>query len=144
MKKEQSKPKRQTAQANPRPTNEFCLCLRCARWGLRSPDPDCSHVERIDLTNVGRSDVEFFEELAERIARDRVQTSLRFSMLRNDAKRLVNQGKARMQDVPAPPSSGIVRLTHPTKFGYKDIIPNRDQDRPRIVIRIATAPANDN
>jgi hypothetical protein len=111
---------------------------------LRSPDPDCSHVERIDLTNVGRSDVEFFEELAERIARDRVQTSLRFSMLRNDAKRLVNQGKARMQDVPAPPSSGIVRLTHPTKDPrYETTIP-RPGEKVRFVVRVDTKPANRN
>ena len=129
---------------NPRRANEFVLCLRCARWGSRHPDPDCSHVERVDLTGATSTDVDYFETLAERIAKGRQIITSEITALRNDAKRLVNQGKARMQDVPAPPSSGIVRLTHPTKDPrYETTIP-RPGEKVRFVVRVDTKPANRN
>jgi hypothetical protein len=136
--------KRQTAQANPRPANEFRFCLRCARWGSRQPDPDCSHAEHVDLTSANRSDIEFFEELAERLARQREQMKLGFSMLRTDAKRLVAEGKAR-ETVPEPPSSGIVRLTQPDPRDprYEMTVP-RQGEKVRWRVRISTDPANQN
>ncbi len=136
-------PKRQTAQANPRPANEFCLCLRCARWGSRSPDPDCSHVERVDLSNATQADVDEMVSLAERIAKRREEAQAVLGVLGRRCKRLVTEGKARTQEAP-PPSSGIVRLTRPTRDPrYVETIP-RQGDKVRLRVRIATDPANQN
>jgi hypothetical protein len=117
--------------------------LRCARWGSRSPDPDCSHVERVDLIGATSTDVDYFETLAERIAKGREIITSEITALRNDAKRLVNQGKARTQEAPSP-SSGIVRLTRPTKDPrYVETMP-RPGDKVRLRVRIETDPANQN
>jgi hypothetical protein len=123
---------------NSRPANEFVLCLRCARWGSHSPDRDCSHVERVDLSEAASPDVDYFETLAERIAKGREIITSEMTALRNDAKRLVNQGKARERDITAPPSSGVVRLIR-----HVETIP-RHGDKVRLRVRIATDPANQN
>lgn len=130
---------------NPRPANEFVLCLRCARWGLRAPDPDCSHVERVDLSKATQADMDEMLAIAERVVRRRNEANDCLALLGRNGKRLESLGRARMrQNEPSPPSSGIVRLTRPTKDPrYVEMIP-RQGDTSRLRIRVPIDPSNTN
>jgi hypothetical protein len=129
---------------NPRPANEFVLCLRCARWGSHSPDPDCSHVERVDLSGATSADVDEMVSLAERIAKRREEELAVLGLLGRRCKRLVSEGKARMQDISAPPSSGIVRLKPDPRDPRYEVSTPRPGERIRYRVRISTDPANQN
>jgi len=79
---------------NPRPSQEFLLCLNCARWGPRGPDHDCSHAERIDLSSATSADLDEMVEMAERHARRREEARDVLGLLGRFGSRLVSQGKA--------------------------------------------------
>lgn len=97
--------------ANPRPSNEFVLCMSCARWGSRGPDNDCSHAERIDLSNATQADLDEMVEMAERIARRREEARAVLGLLKRSGSRLVSLGRASLDGkAPFPKFGKVVRI----------------------------------
>lgn len=130
---------------NPRPANEFVLCLRCARWGLRAPDPDCSHVERVDLSKATQADMDEMLAIAERVVRRRNEANDCLALLGRNGKRLESLGRVRRMHEAPSPSSRIVRLMQPDPRDprYEMTVP-REGDKVRWRARISTDPANQN
>ena len=107
----QGKPRVNQPRVNLRQSEDFLLCLNCARWGMRGPDPDCSHAERVDLSNATPGDLDEMVEMAERIARRREEAQAVVGLLKRSSARLVSLGRACIEPSMSLSKSGkVVRL----------------------------------